>query len=151
MTREEAIAIIRREYSCVDRECDRNCGNCDLMLPSKEPILQAYKMAIEALKQEPCEDCVSRKAVRDTIFAECSGENLDIDFAKVMLLQRAIKAIHSVTPPEPKADVLDKIRAEMIEIQLIGYATVDGKRVIASRAVLQIIDKYRAEAYDRQT
>ena len=42
-----------------------------------------------------------------------------------------------------KADVLDKIRAEIEEIQLIGYATVDGKREIASRAVLQIIDRYR--------
>lgn len=39
--------------------------------------------------------------------------------------------------------VLDKIRAEIAEIQLIGYATVDGKREIASRAVLQIIDKYK--------
>lgn len=42
--------------------------------------------------------------------------------------------------------VLDKIRAEIAEIQLIGYATVDGKREIASRAVLQIIDKYKAES-----
>lgn len=42
-----------------------------------------------------------------------------------------------------KADVLDKIRAEIEEIRLIGYATVDGKREIANRAVLQIIDKYK--------
>ena len=40
-------------------------------------------------------------------------------------------------------EVLDKIRADIADIQLIGYATVDGKREIASRAVLQIIDKYR--------
>jgi hypothetical protein len=54
MTREEAIAIIRKEYLCVDRDCDieRNCGKCDLMMPSKEPILKAYKMAIQALEQE---------------------------------------------------------------------------------------------------
>jgi hypothetical protein len=42
--------------------------------------------------------------------------------------------------------VIDKIRAEIAEIQLIGYATVDGKREIASRAVLQILDKYKAES-----
>lgn len=41
-------------------------------------------------------DTISRHAVRDTIFAECSGEKLDIDFAKVLLLQRAIKALPSV-------------------------------------------------------
>jgi len=53
MTREEAIAIIRKEYLCVDRDCDieKNCGRCDLMIPSKEPILEAYKMAIQALEQ----------------------------------------------------------------------------------------------------
>lgn len=42
--------------------------------------------------------------------------------------------------------ILDKIRAEIAEIQLIGYATVDGKREIASRAVLDILDKYKAES-----
>ena len=51
MTREEAIAIIRKEYLCVDRDCDieRSCGKCDLVMPNKEPILEAYKMAIKAL------------------------------------------------------------------------------------------------------
>lgn len=55
MTNEQAKAIIRKEYLCVDRDCDieRNCGKCDLMMPSKEPILEAYKMAIKALEQEP--------------------------------------------------------------------------------------------------
>ena len=58
MTRDEAIAIIRKEYLCVDRDCDieKNCGKCDLVMPSKEPILEAFKMAINALEQEPCED-----------------------------------------------------------------------------------------------
>ena len=56
---------------------------------------------MDALKeQEPCDNCISRQAVSDTIFAECSGENLDIDFAKVLLLQRKIKALPPVTPAE---------------------------------------------------
>ena len=64
MTREEAIAIIRKEYLCMDRDCDieRSCGKCDLMMPIKEPILEAYKMAIQALEQEPNGDCISRQA-----------------------------------------------------------------------------------------
>lgn len=41
---------------------------------------------------------------------------------------------------------LDKIRAEIAEIQLIGYAIVDGKREIASRAVMQVLDKYKGES-----
>lgn len=55
MTNEEAIAIIRKEYLCVDRDCDieRSCGKCDLMMPSKEPILKAFKMAMQALETIP--------------------------------------------------------------------------------------------------
>ena len=58
MTREEAIEIIRKEYACVDADCDieRNCGRCELHMPSKEPILKAYEMAISALEQEPLEN-----------------------------------------------------------------------------------------------
>ena len=54
MTNEEAIAIIRKEYLCVDMDCDieRSCGKCNLMMPTKEPILEAYNMAIKALEQE---------------------------------------------------------------------------------------------------
>ena len=51
MDNKQAIEIIRKEYLCVSRECDieRSCGKCDLMMPSKEPILEAYKMAMDAL------------------------------------------------------------------------------------------------------
>ena len=57
MSNEEAIAIIQNEYKCVDRDCDieRSCGKCDLMMPSKGLILEAYKLAIKALEQQPCE------------------------------------------------------------------------------------------------
>ena len=84
MTREEAIGNLIYAIRWND-------------MPKKE----ALNMAIKALEQEPCEDSISRKVVRDTIFAECSGAKLDIDFAKVLLLQRAIKSLPSVTP-QPK-------------------------------------------------
>lgn len=54
-------------------------------------------------EQQPCGDTISRKAVRDTIFAECSGTKLDIDFAKVLLLQRAIKSLPPVMPQDIKS------------------------------------------------
>ena len=64
MTRSEAIAIIRKEYLCVDRDCDieRSCGKCDLMMPSKEPILEAYKMAINSLKVDEMYDLAMETA-----------------------------------------------------------------------------------------
>ena len=63
MNREEAIEIIRKEYACVDADCniERSCGKCDLMMPSKEPILEAYKMAINALSQEPTDENLHRE------------------------------------------------------------------------------------------
>ena len=42
--------------------------------------------------------------------------------------------------------ILDKIRDEIEEIQIIGFATVDGKLDIASRSVMRIIDKYKRES-----
>ena len=57
-------------------------------------------------------------------------------------IDKAIKALE-------QADVLDKIKDEIAEIQIIGYATVDGKLDIASRAVMRIIDKYKRESEDK--
>ena len=54
MNKEEAIAVLENEIKCVDKDCniERSCGNCPYAMPSKEPILEAYKMAIKALGQE---------------------------------------------------------------------------------------------------
>ena len=49
----------------------------------------------------PCDDAISRQAVKETIFEQGSAEKLEIDFAKLLLLQRAIKSLPSVTP-QPK-------------------------------------------------
>lgn len=96
MTNEEAIAIIHKEYLCVDRDCDieRSCGKCDLAMPSKEPILQAYKLAIKALEQEPCTDAISRQAAIDAIW---DGVNMDIYTREV---KECLEALPSVTPAE---------------------------------------------------
>lgn len=56
MTNEEAIEYIH------DMRCDiRN--NSNYSITDKENT--ALNMAIEALKAEPCEDCVSRRAKND--------------------------------------------------------------------------------------
>ena len=76
MTVEEAVSIIDREYSCVDRECniERSCGKCDLMMPSKEPILEAYKMAIEALEQQELKMGQWQRDLYGTyLCSECGG------------------------------------------------------------------------------
>ncbi len=92
MTRREAIALIR-EHKIVHKMNE----------PRAIFISEALDMAIQALDQKPCKDAISRQAVRDTIFEECSGIKLDIDFSKVLLLQRAIEDLPSVvSSQEPK-------------------------------------------------
>lgn len=70
MNREQAIYIIRKEYLCVDRDCDieKNCGKCDLMMPSKEPILEAYKMAMNALAEPKQGETVSLEAYKQVLW-----------------------------------------------------------------------------------
>lgn len=86
MTTEEAIEILS-DVGDINRCCEEDA--------------EALDMAIKALEQQPCEDCISREAVKETIFIQGSVEKLEIDFAKLLLLQRAIKALPSVTP-QPK-------------------------------------------------
>ena len=52
MTKEEAIAVLENEIKCVDKDCDieRSCGSCPYAMPSKEPILMTYRMAIKSLE-----------------------------------------------------------------------------------------------------
>ena len=50
---EQIIEILEKERECVKRNvgkgCDRDCGNCDLVLEDEE-ILTAYTLAISILK-----------------------------------------------------------------------------------------------------
>lgn len=103
MTKEEAKEAIKEAY-----------GNSEYTDEIIEALEQEPKTDTWSIKdvadtlakhglieeQEPCEDCISRQEVIDTIYHECSGENLDIDFAKVLLLQRKIKALPSVKPTQ---------------------------------------------------
>ncbi len=61
--------------------------------------LKDYKRLKE---QEPCADCVSRKDVEDMIFRMGSVEELEIDFAKLLLMRRELKKLPSVKPTAQK-------------------------------------------------
>ena len=100
-----------------------------------------------ALEQEPCEDCISRKAVLE--IAKSSKSNW-IDNS---VLFKRVNELPPVTP-KPKTDVLDKIRAE-IEHLTITEGGEDYVRTMAELyslkiKVLQIIDKYRTEREDKE-
>lgn len=58
MDRKTAIKVIENEIRCVQSDCDRDCGKCELVLPA-EDIVTAMTMAVNALMEQPlhCKDC----------------------------------------------------------------------------------------------
>ena len=104
----------------------------------------AMMMAIKTLEQEPCEDCISRQAVIEGINnyiekAQITGTKDDfISFEELV-----VKALPSIYP---KTDVLDKIRAEIVELPTISINAND----VYKAQVLQIIDKYNAESEKKE-
>ena len=83
MTREEAIKelkIIREDY-----------------WDEYEDPMPALDMAIKALEQEPCEDCISRKAILDCQYTIDESETLGISTKNVVNVDDILNA-KPVTP-----------------------------------------------------
>lgn len=57
MTKAKVIDILKIERECISRDCDRNCGYCDLVQEQKT-LLDAYDSAISLLSvaQEDIDD-----------------------------------------------------------------------------------------------
>lgn len=121
MTKEQelAILILQNEYRCVDRDCDIecSCGKCDLAMPSKEPILKAYKIAIQAIKDLDTYREPYKKGYEDGVKATQVSASLTFD------------------------DALDKMKAK-IKRDISAIDTDSNPNAIYTiHKVLQIIDK----------
>ena len=103
MTREEAIDY-NKNLRMYMKLSDKN-QPCKFL----EENYIALDMAIKALEQEPCGDCISRKAVLAIAGDSCLDLNSYEDTKEFC---DEIKDLPPVTP-QPKTDVLDKIRAEI--------------------------------------
>lgn len=51
MTKQDVLNILRIERECISRDCDRNCGECDLV-QEQETLLDAYNSAIALLENQ---------------------------------------------------------------------------------------------------
>lgn len=54
MSKESAIKVLEMELKCVNTDCgieQKACIGCKLAMPSRDPIVAGYKIAIEALKE----------------------------------------------------------------------------------------------------
>lgn len=52
MTKDEVIKYLKIERECISRDCNRNCGYCDLV-QEQETLLDAYNSAISLLNTNP--------------------------------------------------------------------------------------------------
>ena len=52
MTESEARRYMLIEKECINRDCNRDCANCDIV-QNVEDLNNAYDVAIKALEQEP--------------------------------------------------------------------------------------------------
>ena len=48
MDKNEVIRILKIERECISRDCDRDCGQCDLV-QEQETLLDVYNSAIALL------------------------------------------------------------------------------------------------------
>ncbi len=111
-------------------------------------IIDSFDMVTSGIKQEPCEDCISRRAVIGIINFENNwlydtqshNANTVIAFSG---LKSKVKALPSVNPQEQES-VIDKIRAE-IE-QITDTMGVSYNQYVSKIDVLQIINKYKPES-----
>lgn len=72
--REEIIRGLQIERECVSRDCNRDCGKCDLA-QDRDWLLSVYNCAIDMLKeQEPVRFNVIRQRLSYPFWdAECDG------------------------------------------------------------------------------
>ena len=114
MTNKEAIAILQKEYLCVNRNCniERSCAKCDLMMPNKEPILQAYKIAIKALEQHSKEPKVGEWFFKNEVDRQCSIFTCSFCGEQITLLDDTLK-----NPQEGHYNFCPNCGCHMVESQ----------------------------------
>jgi len=94
MEKEEAIKEIKNASDEEVRYGDIEHHYEDVM-----KRVEAFEMAIEALEQKPCEDCISRKDVLNQIFYSTDNSG---DVVLGSELRSRIERLPSVTPQEPR-------------------------------------------------
>lgn len=95
------------------------------------------RIVIIPKEQEPCEDCISRKAVLDLV--EDMTDQFGVEHR--VITEGVISMLPPVTP-KPNTDVLDKIRAEIKEVQTYKMFEGEDTVYVERKDVLAIIDRY---------
>lgn len=126
---------------------------------------------LKALEQEPCEDAISRDVVQNYVESHIQEINTgygDLNKHTNEILRMIVDYIEKMesVKPKPKTDVLNKIRAEIVEEREDAYADFERYKVeylgqdwedvldslpqddfrYGMERAIEIIDKYKAES-----
>lgn len=127
--REKAIDVLERKHLCMNTSClsvKQLCSECPRDTTNDE-VDSAIITALESLKQESCEDAISRKAVLELINnygIRMSGNKAYEDVCNGLVraikiaLCDAIKNVSSVTPTRGHGKWLG---TESEEMEIVGY------------------------------
>ena len=135
-----------------------------MTLKEKVLKLQTYKMfegedtvyverddILELLEQEPCEDYISREKLDKALYERFHEEDSPNNITNVHLgaVRNFVQEFPSVNP-QPKTDVLDKIKAEIERERSFQRAIDEYDVATGLRKALEILDKYKAESEDKE-
>ena len=138
MTREDALNMLH----------GMKADNLNLADAYTKDKYEALDMAIKALEQQLCDDCISRQAVLDIIDSDWKYEGME----------QYINELPPVTPQPKESEqgpILDKAIKEIVAKSYNESATyperIDGSwvedvQLVDLQDVLEIIQKYKAES-----
>lgn len=101
MNKEQTIAYFNDQIVRMEGSIATMSGDGELKLRLQRS-LNAYKMAIKALEQQPCEDCISREEVQDLISRWLSDYLLDETREALETINYKVGDMPSVKPERPK-------------------------------------------------
>lgn len=113
MTNERAVEILNLDLDILGQYGDETA--------------EAYKMAIQALDAQPCEDCISREEVQDLISRWLSDYLLDETREALEIINYKVGDMPPVTPQRPKGKWIE---IEIDAGEFIYKCTKCGMRVI---------------------
>lgn len=114
MTNTEAKKFLAAKLECKERytstsSCDDECEECSLCYAQGNMGEQkeALRVAIKALEQEPCEDCISRQAIlnlKQTFYDEAGYETDYVDIEDI----ESLPSVQPKAEQKPKTDTRKK-------------------------------------------
>lgn len=176
MTRKKAIEQLNFMIENMPKEPPTECDSIEEWLDTDKDIRNTLNMAIKALEQYPCEDCISRidalrvakneylrgwhnalcKALSEKYSIHCEEGNFNVIQTETIIglglsMDCAVgKDVESYigTMPRvtPQEPILDKIRAEMTKLQTYKMFVGEDTVYVKCDDVLDILNKYRVES-----